>query len=116
MDHLKIKLDRPVDRERPCCRNICIVGTAYELTCADCGQHRGRLSPRTAQWIEHVATRFGAPTTPIIVRKIHTFEEEAPDTDTKFSCREEEAGVSAVVGRSRNASIATASLHTTWRS
>jgi hypothetical protein len=61
MDHLKIKLDRPVDRERPCCRNICIVATAYELTCADCGQHRGRLSPRTAQWIEHVATRFGAP-------------------------------------------------------
>ena len=79
---LKVKLDRPVDRERPCCRNICIVGTAYELTCADCGHRRGRLSPTTAQWIQSVASRFGAPTTPIIVRKPHTYEEEAPPTET----------------------------------
>ena len=79
---LKIKLDRPVDRERPCCRNICIVGTAYELTCADCRHRRGRLSPTTAQWIQSVASRFGAPTTPIIVRKPHTYEEEAPPTET----------------------------------
>ena len=66
---LKVKLDRPIDRERPCCRNICIVGTTYELTCADCGHRRSRLSPTTAQWIQSVASRFGAPTTPIIVRK-----------------------------------------------
>src|SRR5262245_41482280 len=71
---LKVRLDRPVDRERPCCRNICIIGPAKgphagELHCADCGQHRGWLSKSTAQWIEHVATRFGAPTTPIVVRK-----------------------------------------------
>jgi len=79
---LKVKLDRPVDRERPCCRNICIVGTAYELTCADCGQHRGGVSKSTAQWIEHVVTRFGAPTTPIVVRKSDTYEEEAPGTET----------------------------------
>jgi hypothetical protein len=81
---LKVRLDRPVDRERPCCRNICIIGPAKgphagELHCADCGQHRGWLSKSTAQWIEHVVTRFGAPTTPIVVRKAHTFEqEEAP--------------------------------------
>jgi hypothetical protein len=84
---LRVKLDRPVDREHPCCRNVCIISAgkelhAGELCCADCGQYRGRLSKPTAQWIEHVVTRFGAPTTPIIVRKAHTFEEEALPTDT----------------------------------
>ena len=79
---LKVKLDRPVDRERPCCRNVCIIGAgkephAGELRCADCGQHRGWLSKTTAQWIEHVVSRFGAPATPIVVRKAHTFEDEA---------------------------------------
>jgi hypothetical protein len=83
---LRVRLDRPVDRERPCCRNVCIIGAARgphagELTCTDCGQHRGWLSKSTAQWIEHVVTRFGAPSTPIIVRKAHTFEEEAPPTE-----------------------------------
>jgi hypothetical protein len=83
---LKVKLDRSVDRERPCCKNICTIGAARgphagELNCAACGQHRGWLSKTTARWIEHVITRFGAPTTPIVVRKAHTFEEEAPDTD-----------------------------------
>jgi hypothetical protein len=63
---LKVRLDRPVDRERPCCNNVCVIGAgkgphAGELHCANCGQHRGCLSKTTAQWIEHVATRFGAP-------------------------------------------------------
>jgi hypothetical protein len=80
---LKVKLDRPVDHERPCCCNICTIGAgrgphAGELICADCGQHRGWLSKSTAHWIETVVARFGAPTTPIVVRK----SEEAPPTDT----------------------------------
>jgi hypothetical protein len=84
---LKVKLDRPVDREQACCRNICVIGNgkgphAGELRCADCDQHRGWLSKATAQWIEHVVTRFGAPTTPIVVRRSHTYEEEAPPTET----------------------------------
>ena len=29
----------------------------------------------------HVVTRFGAPTTPIVVRKSHTFEEGAPEIE-----------------------------------
>jgi len=41
------------------------------------GEHRGWLSATTAQWIEHVVTRFGAPTTPIVVRK----SEEAPPAE-----------------------------------
>jgi hypothetical protein len=84
---LRIKLDRPVDRDRPCCRNICTIGPgkgphAGELTCTDCGQHRGWLSKTTGQWIESVVSRFGAPTTPIVVRKAHVFEEEVPAQET----------------------------------
>ena len=80
---LKVRLDRPVDRERPCCRNVCIIGAgkglhAGELSCTDCGQHRGWLSKSTAQWIEQVISRFGAPTTPIVVRKSHAYKEETP--------------------------------------
>jgi hypothetical protein len=52
------------------------------LICADCGHHRGWLSKSTAQWIGSVITRFGAPTTPIVVRRTHTYEEEAPDTES----------------------------------
>ena len=83
---LRVKLDRPVDREKPCCRNICIIEAgkgphAGALRCCDCGQHRGWLSKATAHWIETVVTRFGASTTPIVVRS-HTFEEEATDTQT----------------------------------
>jgi hypothetical protein len=83
---LKVKLDRIVDRERPCCRNICVIGPgkgphAGSFHCADCGGHRGWLSQSTARWIQHVVTRFGAPTTPIIVRP-SLVEEEAPPTKT----------------------------------
>ena len=85
---LKVKLDRAVDRERPCCNNVCIIGAgngphAGELRCADCGQHRGWLSKSTAQWIESVIARFGAPATPIVVRKSYTYyEKEVPPTET----------------------------------
>jgi hypothetical protein len=85
---LKVRLERPVDRDKPCCRNICVIGAgkgphAAELRCADCNQRRGWLSHSTASWLEHVATRFGAPPTPIVIRKAHTYEQqEAPDTET----------------------------------
>jgi hypothetical protein len=80
---LKIKLDRPIDRDRLCCRNICTISAGKDphagaLHCVDCGQRRGWLSQTTAHWIENVVSRFGAPTTPIVIRKA----EEAPDTET----------------------------------
>src|SRR5262245_25007501 len=78
---LKIRLDRPTDREHPCCRNICTITAGGELVCTDCNQRRAQLSEPTAHWIEHIATRFGAPTTPIVVRKPHTNEKEAPPTE-----------------------------------
>jgi hypothetical protein len=83
---LQVKLDRPIDRERPCCKNICVVGPskgphAGELRCADCKQHRGWLSKPTARWIEHVAARFGAPLTPVVVRQLTLEHQEAPATE-----------------------------------
>jgi hypothetical protein len=75
---LHVKIDRPIDRDRPCCENVCAIGPAKgphagELICADCGRHRGWLSKTTARWIEDVISRFGAPTTPIVVRTFHTY-------------------------------------------
>jgi hypothetical protein len=84
---LKVKLDRPIDRDKPCCRNICIIGPgkgphAYDLRCSVCDQHRGWLSKSTAQWIEHVISRFGVPTTPIVVREATKFPNpELPAVD-----------------------------------
>ena len=96
---LRVRMDRPVDRDRPCCRNFCTIGPAKrphagELICADCGKHRGWISNATAYWIESVIARFGVPTTPIMVRKSHTYQEEAPiqtswsrETQTPISTR-----------------------------
>jgi hypothetical protein len=81
---LRVKLDRPIDKERPCCRNFCIIGPARgphagELSCADCSQHRGWLSKPTAQWLKTVVKKFGAPTSPIIIRKSHLYQEDPQD-------------------------------------
>jgi hypothetical protein len=84
---LRVKLDRPADRERPCCNNIYVISAgkgphAGALHCADCGQHRGWLSKSTAQWVTAVIAKFGAPTGPVLVRKTDTYEEEAPPAET----------------------------------
>jgi hypothetical protein len=78
---LRVRMDRPIDRDNPCCRNHCIIGSAKgphaaELTCADCGQHRGWLSKTTTHWIERVIERFGAPRELIVVRAAHSYAEE----------------------------------------
>ena len=77
---LSVRLDRPSDRDYPCHSNICVIGAARkphagELLCAICGRHRGWISKSTARWIASVIGRFGAPATPIIVRKSHICEE-----------------------------------------
>jgi hypothetical protein len=84
---LRVKLDRSADRDRPCCRNLCTLtprkgSHAAGLLCVDRGQHRGWLSNTTAHWIENVIERFGAPTTPIVVRKSQNNAEEAPTEQT----------------------------------
>jgi hypothetical protein len=64
---LRVKLDRPADRQRPCCRNIAVIEAcdhprhAAALRCVDCGQLRDWLSSATAKWVAHITKRFGAP-------------------------------------------------------
>jgi hypothetical protein len=70
---IRVKLDRPIDREQPCCRNMCIVGPprgphSGELTCADCGQHRGWLDKVTGSWLENLIEQSGMPNSPIMIR------------------------------------------------
>jgi hypothetical protein len=79
---LKVKLDRLVDRKRPCCKNICIITAGGELVCADYGQHRGCLSEKTTRWIEHVASRFGAPEI-ITVHKAHAPPEPVSESEQR---------------------------------
>lgn len=78
---LRVKLARPIDQQKPCCRNLAVIGEgkgphAGALCCADCGNHRGWLSKTTAAWIETVISKFGAPAT-ITVRASSLVEEEA---------------------------------------
>jgi hypothetical protein len=49
-----------------CASNVAIIGTGTQihramLSCRSCGRHRGWLSKFTADWIEQVAAKFGAP-------------------------------------------------------
>jgi hypothetical protein len=79
---LRVKLDRPIDRDQPCCRNLCVIEPgrppyAGALVCIDCGKRRGWLSQTTAHWIASVAVRFGAPRDLIVVRAA----EELPAQD-----------------------------------
>jgi hypothetical protein len=60
-----IKLDRPGDRERPCCDNVVTISAntlhRARIHCAGCGRDRGWLSETTIDLIEQVTRCFGAP-------------------------------------------------------
>jgi hypothetical protein len=52
-----VKLDRTIDRVRPCHQNTCVVGAGAgphgaSLICSCCGQHRGWLSKSTLAFLE----------------------------------------------------------------
>jgi hypothetical protein len=59
----RIKLDRPIDRELPCCDNVVSANTLYRarIHCTGCGRDRGWLSGTIIDFIEQVSRRFGAP-------------------------------------------------------
>ncbi|WFU37595.1 hypothetical protein QA640_24315 [Bradyrhizobium sp. CB82] len=69
---LVIKLDRLIDRERPCCDNVAVIGSDAKhnasLVCAACGSHRGWLSTPAITFILETLQRFGRPTEPIVLR------------------------------------------------
>jgi len=70
---LRLKLDRTIDRLRPCCDNIATVdhGRAHHaagLRCSKCGRHRGWLPHQGFEFLTNLAQRFGARAEPIILR------------------------------------------------
>jgi hypothetical protein len=70
---LRLKLDRTVDRLRPCCSNIATVdhGRAHHaagLRCTQCGRVRGWLPRQGFEFLTNLAQQFGAPAEPIILR------------------------------------------------
>jgi hypothetical protein len=71
---LRVQLDRRIDQRTHCCgSNIATIHIgrgphAAELRCADCGAHRGWMPQEAHAFIKKTAEKFGAPTTPIILR------------------------------------------------
>jgi hypothetical protein len=70
---LRLKLDRTVDRLRPCHGNIATVDHgrgvhAAGLRCCQCGQFRGWLPREGFQFLTDLTQRYGASTEPIILR------------------------------------------------
>jgi hypothetical protein len=70
---LLVQLDRHIDRDRPCCDNIAVVGPgkaqhAAELRCTNCNAHRGWLRREALDFLIDLSQRFGAPTEPITLR------------------------------------------------
>jgi hypothetical protein len=69
-----LRVQLKTGRRCECGSDMAIVGRgdgphAAELTCARCRAHRAWLSHETASWISTVTSKFGAPTTPIILRR-----------------------------------------------
>ncbi len=57
-----------------CCENVARIvegkGPHFgELRCAKCGKHRGWLSREIANFILTVINKWGAPSTPIVLRR-----------------------------------------------
>ena len=70
LDRAIVRLDRSIDRERPCCENLATihVGTGPHgaaLRCAACGRHRGWLPNRAIDFVKQITERFGALDRPI---------------------------------------------------
>jgi hypothetical protein len=83
----KVQMHRPLERNHPCCENVCVIGPGKgphvaELRCTNCGKHRGWLMRVTHEWLTAI-TRDGMPATPIIIsferlvaHKIETMQRE----------------------------------------
>jgi hypothetical protein len=65
-----MRLDRSIDRERPCCENLATIHVGAgphgaALRCSSCGQHRGWLPKEAIEFVKQVTERFGALGQPI---------------------------------------------------
>jgi hypothetical protein len=70
---LRVRLDRGIDRQKPCHQNIAVVRPgkpphAAALHCEVCGTFRGWMRAEALTFIESLAQQFGAPAEPVILR------------------------------------------------
>jgi len=73
LDRTIVRLDRSIDRERPCCENLATIHVrtgphGAALRCASCGQPRGWLPKQATEFLDDIANRFGNPAEPIVLR------------------------------------------------
>jgi hypothetical protein len=86
---LLVRLDRQIDRDRPCCNNVAIVGPgkaqhAAELRCETCGTHRGWLPKQALDFVLENFRRFGAPTKIVWRDSTIAIGDETMTTEKKF--------------------------------
>jgi hypothetical protein len=70
---LVVRLERAIDRARPCCGNYATIHSAppphvAELRCERCDRHRGWLAREAYSFIKQTVQEFGHPVEPIILR------------------------------------------------
>jgi hypothetical protein len=73
MAPLRVRLDREIDRRKPCHQNIAVIRPgkpphAEALHCETCDAFRGWLRREALTFIESLAQHWGAPTEPLILR------------------------------------------------
>jgi uncharacterized protein (DUF736 family) len=88
LDRTVVRLDRSIDRERPCCENLATIHVrtgphGAALRCASCGQHRGWLPKQATECLDDIANRFGNPAEPIVLRDNSIGDHELKKLDDK---------------------------------
>jgi hypothetical protein len=73
---LIFKLDREIDREKPCCENFAIVQAgkgphSAELLCKKCGKHRGWMPRKVTDWFLTLLAIF-----PEAAKDVHVWRDE----------------------------------------
>ena len=88
LDRTIVRLDRSTDRKRPCCENLATLRPGKgphgaELRCAGCGRHRGWLPKQATEFLDDIASRFGNPAEPIVLRDNSIGDHEMKKLDDK---------------------------------
>jgi hypothetical protein len=91
MAPMRVRLDRSIDRQKPCCGNVAIIRPgkgphAAELRCESCSAHRGWLQAEALAFVESLTQRFGAPVEPLILRDT-TIGDHTMTTERKFESK-----------------------------
>jgi hypothetical protein len=85
---MTVRLDRTIDRSKPCCSNIARIHPgkaqhAAELRCAECNSHRGWLRVEALTFLKSLTQHWSAPTEPLILRDT-TIGDHQMTTERKY--------------------------------